>query len=117
MAPEWSPDDAWIAYTAEPTASNGDVWVIRSDGSGTPRRVTTGRRRAAGAVGRSRPDDGQRLVGAATVSVRFVDPVSGTITVPVPPIVFGDDPAMCDFDVDATRQRVVFSRVTRTGNI
>jgi len=55
--------------------------------------------------------------GAATVSVRFVDPVSGTITVPVPPIVFGDDPAMCDFDVDATRQRVVFSRVTRTGNI
>ena len=117
MAPEWSPDDAWIAYTAEPTASNGDVWVIRSDGSGTPRRVTTG----AGALRVRWAEPGRMMVsgswGAATVSVRFVDPVSGTITVPVPPIVFGDDPAMCDFDVDATRQRVVFSRVTRTGNI
>ena len=32
MAPEWSPDGAWIAYTAEPTASTGDVWMTRSDG-------------------------------------------------------------------------------------
>jgi hypothetical protein len=117
MAPEWSPDDAWIAYTVEPTASNGDVWVTRSDGSGEPRRVTTG----AGAL-RVRWVKPDRMMvsgswGAATLSVRFVDPLTGTVTVPVPPIVFGDDPAMCDFDVDATGERVVFSRVTRTGNI
>jgi hypothetical protein len=43
--------------------------------------------------------------------------VSGTITVPTPPIVFGDDMAMCDFDVDMTHGRVAFGRVTRTGNI
>ena len=55
--------------------------------------------------------------GAATLSVRFVDPLTGAITAPVPPIVFGDDPAMCDFDVDAAQERVVFGRVTRTGNI
>jgi Tol biopolymer transport system component/serine/threonine protein kinase len=117
MAPEWSPDGAWIAYTAEPTASTGDVWMMRSDGSGTPQRVTAG----AGAlrVRWIKPD--QMMVsgswGAATLSVRYVDPLTGTVTVPSPPIVFGDDQAMCDFDVDMTRGRVVFGRVTRTGNI
>jgi Tol biopolymer transport system component/serine/threonine protein kinase len=117
MAPEWSPDGAWIAYTAEPTASTGDVWVIRSDGSGTPKQVTTG----AGAlrVRWVKPD--QMMVsgswGAATLSVRYVDPLSGTIMVPMPPVVFGDDPAMCDFDVDAAHGRVAFGRVTREGNI
>jgi len=117
MAPEWSPDSAWIAYTAEPTASSGDVWVIRSDGEGTPRRVTTG----AGALRVRWVKPGRMAVsgswGAATLSVRFVDPLTGAITAPVPPIVFGDDPAMCDFDVDAAQERVVFGRVTRTGNI
>jgi Tol biopolymer transport system component len=117
MAPEWSPDGAWIAYTTEPTASTGDVWVTRSDGSGTPRRVTTD----AGAlrVRWIKPD--QMMVsgswGAATLSVRYVDPLAGTVTVPSPPIVFGDDPAMCDFDVDMKHGRVAFGRVTRTGNI
>ncbi len=74
MAPEWSPDDAWIAYTAEPTASNGDVWVMRSDGSCAPRRITTG----AGAL-RVRWVQFDRMMvsglwGAASLSVRFVDP-------------------------------------------
>jgi Tol biopolymer transport system component len=117
MAPEWSPDGAWIAYMAEPTASTGDVWVTRSDGSGTPRRVTTG----AGArrVRWIKPD--QMMVsgswGAATLSVRSVDPLTRAVTVPSPPIVFGDDLAMCDFDVDMKHGRVAFGRVTRTGNI
>ncbi len=117
MAPEWSPDDAWIAYTSEPTASNGDVWVMRSDGSGTPRRVTTG----AGALRVRWLTPDQMMVsgswGAAKLSVRLVDPLTGTVTTPVPPIVFGEDQAMCDFDVDAARGRVVFCRVTRTGNL
>ena len=117
MAPEWSPDGAWIAFTAEPTASTGDVWVIRSDGSGAPRRVTTG----AGAL-RVRWIEPDRMMvsgswGAATLSARYVDPHTGAVTVPSPPIVFGDDPAMCDFDVDMKHKRVAFGRVTRTGNI
>ena len=117
MAPEWSPDGAWIAYTTEPTASTGDVWVTRSDGSGTPRRVTTD----AGAlrVRWIKPD--QMMVsgswGAATLSVRYVDPLTRTVTVPSPPIVFGDDLAMSDFDVDVKHGRITFGRVTRTGNI
>jgi Tol biopolymer transport system component len=117
MAPEWSPDGAWIAYTAEPTASNGDVWVMRSDGSGTPRRVTTG----AGALRVRWVTPDQMMVsgswGAATLSARYVDPLTRAVTVPSPPIVFGDDMAMCDFDVDMTHGRVTFGRVTRTGNI
>jgi Tol biopolymer transport system component len=117
MAPEWSPDDAWIAHTVEPTASNGDVWVVRSDGSGEPQRITTG----AGALRVRWVEPELMLVsglwGASVLSVRFVDPLTRQVTVPAPPIIFGDDPAMCDFDVDATRERVVFSRITRTGNL
>jgi Tol biopolymer transport system component len=117
MAPEWSPDDAWIAYTVEPTASNGDVWMIRPDGSGGPTRVTAG----AGAL-RIRWVAPERMVvsgmwGAATLSARFVNPLTREVTVPSPPIVFGDDPAMCDFDVDPAHGQIAFSRVTRNGNI
>jgi Tol biopolymer transport system component len=116
-APEWSPDGAWIAYAVEPTASRGDLWVTRSDGSGEPRRITTG----AGAL-RVRWIEPDRMLvsglwGTAMLSARFVNPETGQVTLPTPPIVFGDDPAMCDFDVDAARGRVVFSRVTRTGNL
>jgi hypothetical protein len=93
------------------------VWVTRSDGRGAPRRVTTG----AGALRLRWIKPDQMLVsgwwGAAILSVRYVDPWSGAVTVPSPPIVFGDDPAMCDFDVDMTQGRVAFGRVTRTGNI
>jgi len=117
MAPEWAPDDSLIAYVAEPTASSGDVWVVRSDGGGEPVRVTTG----AGAlrVRWVRPDE--MLVsgswGAATLSVRVVNPLTRAVTAPVPPIVFGYDPTLCDFDVDPTHGRVVFGRVTGEGNI
>jgi Tol biopolymer transport system component/tRNA A-37 threonylcarbamoyl transferase component Bud32 len=117
MAPEWSPDGAWIAHTVEPTASSGDVWIVRSDGSGEPQQITTG----AGALRVKWVEPDRMLVsglwGNSVLSVRYVNPVTRQVTVPVPPIVFGDDPAMCDFDVDATREHVVFSRVMRTGNL
>jgi Tol biopolymer transport system component len=117
MAPEWSPDGAWIAYTSEPTASSGDVWVARSDGSGAPRRITTG----AGAL-RIRWIKADQMVvsgtwGAAALSARFVNPDTRAVTPPVPPIVFGEDLAMCDFDVDLEHGRIIFSRVTRKGNV
>jgi Tol biopolymer transport system component len=117
MAPEWSPDDAWIAYTSEPTASSGDVWVVRTDGSGTPQRFTTG----AGAL-RIRWVEPDRMLisgtwGGATLSVRTINPQTGVVTIPTPPVVFGDDLAMCDFDFDIVHGRIAFSRVTRKGNI
>jgi Tol biopolymer transport system component len=117
MAPEWSPDDSLIAYVAEPTASSGDVWVVRPDGGGEPVRVTTG----AGALRVRWVTPDQMLVsgswGAATLSVRLVNPVTRVVTAPAPPIVFGYDPTMCDFDVDPAHGRVVFGRVTGEGNI
>ena len=117
MAPEWSPDGAWIAYTVEPTASNGDVWLIRADGSGGPTRITTG----AGAL-RIRWLEPERMAvsgmwGAATLSVRYLNPLTREVSIPAPPIVFGDDPSMCDFDVDPAHGRMAFGRVTRNGNL
>jgi dipeptidyl aminopeptidase/acylaminoacyl peptidase len=46
-APAWSPDGLWLAYcaNASPDADLGDasdLWVIRADGAGTPRRLTRG---------------------------------------------------------------------------
>jgi hypothetical protein len=55
--------------------------------------------------------------GGATLSVRTIDPRTEVITTPTPPIVFGDDLAMCDFDVDMVHGRITFGRVTRKGNI
>jgi dipeptidyl aminopeptidase/acylaminoacyl peptidase len=50
-APAWSPDGALLAYTgnASPDADldeRNDLWIIRADGAGSPRRLT----RAIGAV-------------------------------------------------------------------
>jgi hypothetical protein len=55
--------------------------------------------------------------GGATVSLRAVDPVSGAVTVPQPPVVFGDDEDMCDFDVSPDGRVIVFSRTSRKGNV
>jgi dipeptidyl aminopeptidase/acylaminoacyl peptidase len=44
-APAWSPDGAWLAYcaNASPDADlddAADLWIIRADGTGAPRRLT-----------------------------------------------------------------------------
>ena len=117
MDPEWSPDGLWIAYVAEPTASGADVWVAAADGRGAPRRLTSGA--GADRIRWYQPDRMfvSGLWGGAAVSVRIVDPVSGAVTVPSPPIVFGDDEYMCDFDLSADGRVLAFSRTSRKGNI
>jgi Tol biopolymer transport system component len=117
-APEWSPGGDWIAYVDVSTTPPGDVWMIRADGSGSPRRVTTN----AGAIRIRWPRQDQLVVvgrwGEHTVSLRFVDPATGRSTPPQTPLVLGDDPSACDFDIDLDRHLAVFARsTTRVGNI
>ncbi len=38
--PAWSPDGRWIAYVTWNDSAGGDVWRVRSDGSGAPQRLT-----------------------------------------------------------------------------
>ena len=39
-APVWSPDGRWIAYVTWDDSVGGDIWRVRSDGSGDPERLT-----------------------------------------------------------------------------
>jgi hypothetical protein len=39
------------------------------------------------------------------------------VTIPRPPVVFGDEPDMCDFDRSQDGRFVVFTRSARRGNI
>jgi Tol biopolymer transport system component len=38
--PVWSPDGRWIAYTSWSDSSGGDIYRVRSDGTGRPERLT-----------------------------------------------------------------------------
>jgi Tol biopolymer transport system component/serine/threonine protein kinase len=117
LAPEWSPDDQLIAYVDDPTTSEAEVWVTRADGLGNPRRVTTG----AGAFRIRWVRQNQMVVsgmwGTSTLSLRFVDPATGAPTPFAPPVILGDDPASCDFDIDLDLGLAAFARKTGRGNI
>lgn len=39
-APDWSPDGRWLAYVTWNDSTGGDIWRVRSDGSGAPQRLT-----------------------------------------------------------------------------
>ena len=117
MAPDFSPDGAWVAYRVQPTTSEAEVWVTAADGRGAPRRVTSG----AGAF-RLRWLQPRRMLvsgswGGTAVSVRVVDPVTGAVTIPNPPVVFGEDEDMCDFDASPDGRTLVYARTSRKGNI
>ncbi|MDX1394248.1 MAG: amidohydrolase family protein [Gemmatimonadota bacterium] len=40
-APVWSPDGEWVAYVTWNDSIGGDIYRVRSDGSGAPERLTT----------------------------------------------------------------------------
>ncbi len=117
IAPEWSPTDEWIAYVGGQTTADAEVWVTRADGSGLPRPVTT----QAGAfrVRWLRMD--QMVVsgkwGEHTLSLRFVDAATGAPTQLVRPVVLGDSPSDCDFDIDRDSGLAVFAARTSQGTI
>ncbi len=117
LAPEWSPDSQWIAYVDQPRTRDADVWVIRADGIGEPRRVTFG----AGAY-RIRWIQPDRMVvsgtwGERVLSLRFVDPKTGAATQLAPPVTLGDDYAACDFDIDIGQGVVAFARKKGDGHL
>jgi eukaryotic-like serine/threonine-protein kinase len=117
IAPEWSPDDQWIAYVGGPTTADAEVWVVRADGSKTPRPVTT----KAGALRVRWPRQDQMVVsgrwGEHTLSLRLVDPATGVPTQLAHPVVLGENPSDCDFDIDLDGGLVVFVGRTSRGNI
>ena len=117
LAPEWSPDSQWIAYVDEPRTRDADVWVVRADGIGDARRVTSGAR--ASRIRWVQPD---RMVvsgtwGERSLSLRFVNPKTGESTPLARPVILGEDPSACDFDIDVEKDMVVFARRKGDGHL
>jgi eukaryotic-like serine/threonine-protein kinase len=117
-APAWSPDGREVAYLKTPPDGVGDVWLTPSDGGGPARRLTVG----AGAQRvRWEPLTAKLLVSAwwnsARLSVRLVDPDTGASHALEPPLVFGSNPFLIDFDVSRDGRRVVFSRDDSRSNV
>jgi Tol biopolymer transport system component len=117
QAPEWSPGDGkWIAWVAGPKSTESEVWVSRADGS-SARPVTSG----AGAFRVRWVREDVMVVGGTwggpTLSLRLVDPATGASTAFDPPLVIGDEPAMCDFDIDLDRKLALFGRKSGQGHI
>jgi Tol biopolymer transport system component/serine/threonine protein kinase len=118
VAPVWSLDGRRIAYIGNPTNGASAVWLVSSDGKDLPRQVT----RAAGAERvHFDPGTGNLLVSAwwtqTRLSLRRVDPETGASEPLAPPVMFGRNPALIDFDVSSDGRFVVFSRDDSRGDI
>jgi eukaryotic-like serine/threonine-protein kinase len=117
-APAWSPNGGEIAYVETPPDGVGDVWLIPSDGGRPARRLTVG-------AGAQRvhwdPRTANLLVSgwwdSSRISVRLVDPYMGFSRGLEPPLVFGSNPFLIDFDVSRDGRSVVFSRDDSRSNI
>jgi eukaryotic-like serine/threonine-protein kinase len=116
-APAWSPDGRSIAFVA--AAGDGEVYIAPSDGRGSARQLTrgamaqrlrwnsaTGSLFASGGWGRS-----SRLV------LREIRPDDGSVREVVPPVVFGRDIELYDFDISADGRWLVMSRGEVRGNL
>jgi Tol biopolymer transport system component len=116
-APVWSADGTSIAFIA--SGGDGEVYVVPSDGTGTARQVTRGAmaqrlrwNRATGSLfvsggwGRS-----SRLV------LKEVNPDDGSVREIVPPVVFGHDIELYDFDISADGRWLAMSREEVRGNL
>ncbi len=115
--PCWSPDGSLIAYLGEQGAS-GEVWVMRADGSGEPRRLTTG---AEARRLRWNPSDGTLLVagswGTEKTELRRLNPSGGEAMPLRPPVIFGNAAANGNFAVSDDGGFLVYAQDEVRGEI
>ena len=77
-APAWSPDGKWIAYLSDETGEY-EVWVMPSDGRGSPRQVTHGA--STYRFGASWSPDSKKLAFSdKTGTLSWCDVASGKVT-------------------------------------
>jgi len=115
--PAWSPDGRRIAFVA-PSSGLPEVWVTESDGHGQPIRVSSG---AGAAWVRWHPGKPGIIVcgtwGGRVLTLRLLDPASGTVTDFRPPISVGEAPSAVVFNVSLDGRFVAFARANRSGDI
>jgi len=115
--PAWSPDGAQIACVVE-DGERSEVWTIRTDGTGEPRRVTSGA--SAGFV-RWEPHSRYLLAsgtwGGTNMAIRRVDPQTGTSQPLTPPVIIGRWSARPMFDISRDGRWLTFSRGNGTGDV
>jgi Tol biopolymer transport system component len=114
--PRWSPDGKAIAYVSP---EKGDVYIVPSDGHGPATRLTT---RAFARRLRWNPVAGTLLVSggwgrAARLVLREVDLQDGNAYALVPPVLFGDNETLYDFDVSRDGRWIALSREDIRGNL
>jgi Tol biopolymer transport system component len=118
QAPAWSPDGNQVAYIGGAADGSSEVWLAPSDGKGPLRKVTSG---AQAERVQWEPGSGKLLVSAwwstSRLSLRRVDPETGASEALSPPLVFGRNPSLIDFDVLRDGHALVFSRDDSKSNI
>jgi Tol biopolymer transport system component/predicted Ser/Thr protein kinase len=117
LAPAWSPDGRWIAGMGGTPSGATDVWVFDVSGSARPRILPT-----EGEASRVRwaPDSKSLFVSGgwdSWVTLRQYDLLSGRRISLDPPIRFGQNPALIDFDISPDGRIVAFGRDELRGDI
>jgi len=116
-APAWSPDGRWIAYIGGAPTGRADVWVVEASGSGTPRMLAT--EGSAGRVAWDRTSKALFVSGQweSWVGLRKYSLDTGGRIALDPPIRFGQNALLIEFDISRDGRVVAFGRDELRGDI
>jgi len=118
MAPTWSPDGKWIAYTGA-SGDQSEIWVAAIEGGSPPRRITTGAH--ALRVRWDRLSDDllvSAMWEAGWVSIRRVGiDGSGAARPLAPPLIFGHQADYAEFDLSPDGGLLAFSQEHPRGDV